>query len=291
MRAPISFEKRYVYQPLPDSDPSADEGKDSQNGSVAVYRALDKQLDRVVCVKQVNVPGKDERTKKANLEKAISEVRLLAKAGEMNLRIPAIYDFYIDARGGVLYIFMELIKGGTLREHMKEPKRVLSYMIDLCDILHELDRIHIHHKDIKPENLMISQKGELWLIDFNISGSLPNMEEGTRFYKAPEMGAGTHHADRSRSDMFSIGVILYEAFTGELPREGIFYTADAFDSKQEKWKKFREAIEVGPDVPPAVNEIITKCMSRQPRDRYRNYGDLKRALERADRQMRKTGKA
>ncbi len=266
MSRPILYEKRCHYTPI----------GEIPEGPVALYRAYDETLDRIVGVKQVMIPGEDKRSRSMNLDKALGEVRLLIRAGEENLPVPAIYDRYYDERASVLYIFMEWIKGDTLRSCMGHPQQVLVYMRDLCAILRMLDKMGIHHKDVKPENLMITKRGELRLIDFNISGSLPNLAEGTYFYKAPEMSSEKLGADRSRSDMFSIGVILYESYTGVLPRPGIAYSA----GKDLNWKRFREPIQENPELPPAVNRLITRCMKRQPRDRFRDYGELFRELGR-----------
>lgn len=252
----------------------------------ALYQAQDLDFNRTIAVKMVEIQGENRREKDCAYEKAYSEVKALVALSEENLPIPSIYTTYYDEKQSRLYIMMDWIKGATLVSHMDAPEmKMLQWMIELCDILDSMERRHIYHKDIKPSNIMIDNKGKLFLIDFNISISAPNMLEGTANYKAPEMSPNSKYVGREKVDMFSIGVILYEFYTGQVPTRGNEYAKNRSRGAFE-WDKFISPKEKNDKVNPEIEAVITKCMKLDPKQRYRNYADLKRALEKALREIR-----
>jgi len=232
-----------------------------KNGqSILTVNALFRQLSNQPLTKQLaKLPSDKKRME--YLAHSVTEMTGLADFGKNN----------------VFYIIMEWINGKTLREKQKASDRqFIRWMADLCDILNELDKYHYHHKDIKPENLMITNDNRIYLIDFNISVSLPNMLEGTANYKAPEMDWDSKYVSRDRSDMFSIGVIMYERFTGELPLLCEHYGNPVGNGKE--WGDFIEPKEVRSDIDPEINKIITRCMKLNPKSRFNSYGELAKAL-------------
>lgn len=251
-----------------------------------LYKAMDMEYGRTVAVKMVEIQGQDRREQKANYEKAYSEVKAMVALEGENLPIPCIYCTQYDAKQSKLYIIMQWINGSDLSKHFQDPElSLLKWMSDLCVILDAMDRKHIYHKDIKPSNIMIDNRGQLHLIDFNISISTPNLIEGTLNYKAPEMAQNSKYVGREKVDMFSIGVMLYEYYTGIVPIRGTDYAKNRSRGPFE-WDKFIEPKEKKTEINAAVNEIIVKCMKLDPKQRYRNYSDLKRAFDQAIRSIR-----
>lgn len=252
----------------------------------ALYKAQDLEFNRTIAIKVVDIQGENKNEKKSSYEKAYSEVRAMVSLGEENLPIPSVYTTYYDDKESKLYIMMDWIKGDTLATHMKEPEmKFLQWMIELCDILDSMEKKHIYHKDIKPSNIMIDGKGKLFLIDFNISISVPNLIEGTINYKAPEMAPNSKYVGREKTDMFSIGVMLYEYYAGNVPVRGSEYAKNRSRGAYE-WDKFISPKEKNDDICGDVEAIILKCMKLDPKQRYRNYADLKWALEKALRGIR-----
>lgn len=257
-----------------------------ETGCGGLYQAQDYDLQRTVAIKQVKIEGDNIKEKKLFYQKAISEVRAMVRLSEEDIAIPTIFDTYFDEKKNELYIIMEWIKGNTLVDHMNAPELAyLQWIIDLCDILAIMDRKHIYHKDIKPSNIMITDKKKLYLIDFNISISTPNLIEGTTNYKAPEMAVNSKYTGREKVDMFSLGVLLYEYYTGKVPIKTIDYAKNR--SRGEfVWDTFIQPIEKVQTMNQEINDIIVKCMRLNPKQRYRNYSELKNELGKVVKKIR-----
>ena len=169
---------------------------------------------------------------------------------------------------------------------MRAPELTfLQWMIELCNILSAMNKKHLAHKDIKPANIMITDSNELFLIDFNISIATPNLIEGTIHYKAPEMSQNSKYQGREKVDMFSIGVMLYEFYTGAVPVKTVDYAKNRSRGSFE-WDIFVEPKTKNPKINDYINEIIVKCMKLDPRMRYRNYSELKNELVKAVRNIK-----
>lgn len=274
----LEFESKQVYNLIEESKIETECG--------ALYKAQDLEFNRTIAVKMVEIQGSNQKEKRASYEKAYSEVCAMVSLGEENLPIPAVYSAYYDKKESKLYIMMEWIKGETLQKYMKVPEmKFLQWMADLCDILESMERKHIYHKDIKPSNIMIDEKDKLYLIDFNISISVPNLIEGTVNYKAPEMAPNSKYVGREKADMFSIGVMLYEYYAGKVPIRGSEYAKNRSRGAYE-WDKFVSPREKNEKMSADIEKIILKCMKLDTKQRYRNYGDLKRSIESALRSIR-----
>lgn len=243
----------------------------------ALYEGEDEVLRRKVAVKQVRIPGQTPQEQEANRQKAMQEVTAMAQISDLTFRVPKFYGAHYDKEESLLSIVMEWIPGKSLEKHMGicSNRQMLRWMADLCAILKVMDKKNLHHKDIKPANLMITGEQSLYLIDFNISLSLANTVEGTEHYKAPETDKGYYYQGRDKVDMFAIGVILYEHFTGKLPVRGEHYTKPMIGKN---WKKLTEPKELNPDISDEVNTIICTCMQRDPAKRYGSYAELEAAL-------------
>jgi len=256
-----------------------------ETGNSTIYKAVDIELGRSVCIKQVDIYGNREKEVKANLVTALNEVRAMVRVASVNNRIPQIYSTHFDEEQKKLYIIMQWIEGTTLRDRMNVDKCLfLKWMEKICDILADMAKFKMSHKDIKPENIMIDKSNDLYLIDFNISISTPNVFEGTQHYKAPEMDNGSKSPNRDKADMFSLGVIMYEFFTGQLPVKSKHY--GKIRRSSEEWDMFIKPVEINPDIPDKLNEIICKSMSYQIKNRYKSYWELKHELYSAERSLR-----
>lgn len=248
-----------------------------------VCQAIDAELGRKVAIKRIYIEGDTKKDLDANRKKAESELKLMVSLEEEEIHIPRIYDYWYNAKTHDLYIVMEWISGDTLSKKM-ETHTITSYeflkkLEDLCTILEVMEKKNLFHKDIKPDNIMITGRGTLYLIDFNISLSVANQEEGTEFYKAPEMESRSKTVKRNKVDMFAIGVIMYQFYTDHLPKKPTDYAKpSSFGSNKNKWSKFKEPKEYNPDIPDKVNAIITKCMKYSVDERYRNISELKREI-------------
>ena len=252
----------------------------------ALYKATDLYFNRTVAVKEIHIAGKTKRERSQNYKKAHEETRALASLQSPLIHTPKIYDDWYDEKNAVYYIVMDWIEGKTLREkfslNSEEKGEVLYWIRELCLVLQAMGKEHMFHKDIKPDNIMIAKDGSVWLLDFNITIGPANLIEGTPNYKAPEMEHGSKSADRSKVDIFAIGVMLYEYFTGSVPINGIDYglkNKTKSQSRVDKWDYFTEPKEKNPKMTDAENKLILRCMSYNPADRFKNYSDLNRALK------------
>lgn len=245
------------------------------------YQAMDLELERTVAVKCIGIQGGSPREKSTNYLKALAEVKTMIRISEEDVDIPEIYAVHYDEARSMLYIVMQWIRGKQLSEHMHCPERqFLSWMIGLCDILEVMERKGIYHKDIKPANIMITERGKLYLIDFNISLSTPNLIEGTVNYKAPEMSPRSRYVGREKVDMFAIGVMLYEYYTGAVPVHTVDYAKNRLRGAFE-WDEFTEPKVKNPEMSDIANSIILKCMKLDPKQRYPRISALKNDLKKA----------
>lgn len=261
-----------------------------QNGVTTVYGALDKEYGREVFIKEILIEGGNVREKEKNLRQAMLEVKAMMRVEEATCFIPRIYETFFDDKTGMFYIVMQLIKGKSLREYLRtaSPLMMADWMIALCDILSALEQYHLQNKDVKPENIIITPNKLLFLIDFDISISAPKRNIGTKCYRAPEMikRDDIHEVSRNKVDIFAVGVMLYEFFTGNVPQEdGSDYDISPFGDRRE-WDSFISPKEKNPDVPDTMNDIVIKCMKLRPEDRYGNAAALKRAITNAKRDMK-----
>ena len=222
----------------------------------------------------------------------MQEVKTMIQVSELTAKIPNIYCSYYDEKTDRLYIIMQWISGETLADKMRRSIPLplyLKWMQELCQILNCMSKRNFQHKDIKPENIMFNENGDLYLIDFNISVSVPNQMEGTMFYKAPEMDFGSSTVARDRSDMFSIGVMIYQQVTGKIPMRMMDY--ECFDPSGGKWDMFNEPKAVNPSVDERLNKLIVRLMSYNPDDRFRNYTELSNELRNVERSIRNAGRS
>jgi serine/threonine protein kinase len=196
-----------------------------QGGMGAVYKARQKQLDRMVALKILP----DARAESgAFAERFMREARSLAKLNHTN--IVTVYDFG-HTESGLYYFIMEFVEGTNLRDVIEagklSPPEALAIIPQICEALQFAHQEGIVHRDIKPENILIDKKGRVKIADFGIAKLLDNPDDqftltqaghkmGTPHYMAPEQIEHPHQVDH-RADIYSLGVVFYEMLTGELP--------------------------------------------------------------------------
>jgi predicted Ser/Thr protein kinase len=244
-----------------------------------VYKALDPTIGRTVALKtmRLDVHGLDAQEMVRRFQ---NEARAAGVLNHPN--IVTIYD--AGEQEGIFYIAMEFIEGTTLHELLAE-KRVLATdeVLQLTrQICRGLDYAHsngIVHRDIKPANIMITGNGTVKIMDFGIAksgGQVTNTGQvlGTPNYMAPEQVKG-RQLD-GRSDLFSLGVILYEMLTGEKPFVGQNVTTIIYKIVNENPITPRD---LDVTVHPGLSAIVTKALAKAPDDRYQTGADLVRDLE------------
>src|SRR3954452_9299543 len=244
-----------------------------------VYKALDPTIGRTVALKtmRLDVHGLDAQEMVRRFQ---NEARAAGVLNHPN--IVTIYD--AGEEDGIFYIAMEFIEGTTLHEVLAE-QRVLATdeVLQLTrQIARGLDYAHsngIVHRDIKPANIMITGNGTVKIMDFGIAksgGQVTNTGQvlGTPNYMAPEQVKG-RQLD-GRSDLFSLGVILYEMLTGEKPFVGQNVTTIIYKIVNENPITPRD---LDVTVHPGLSAIVTKALAKAPDDRYQTGADLIRDLE------------
>ncbi len=264
-----------------------------QTGNSTVYKGQDLELNRSVCIKIINLKnGHSSITK--DYERALLEIKALISVSELTTHVPVIYEVFFDRDKALLYIIMQWINGKTLAQKLSDvsPVGFLDYIEKLCSILEKLEHQKLSHKDIKPSNIIITSDDDVFLIDFNLSISTPNQVEGTPYYKAPEMDINSPSLSRSKVDIFSIGIIMYEYFTGKIPVRGVDYAVQSRrrNTSNLEWEVFVNPKELVPELEPCIDEMITKCMKLDPKHRFRDSRELKRAIISAKRTIRNGSK-
>jgi CheY-like chemotaxis protein/predicted Ser/Thr protein kinase len=240
-----------------------------------VFMGWDIALEREVALKVISYVLSSQD---AYREKFINEARVISKLDHPN--IAQIY--YIGYSSNILYFAMEFIPGNTLQDLIKQHGQIdilkgLDYLITSCNTLDFVCKKNIIHRDIKPDNILINDKGILKIVDFGVAktidldykGGKEGKVVGTPFYISPDSIAGgpVDH----RSDIYSLGASFYHAFTGYPPFSGKDIKEIIFKHLNSKIPPLREK---NPNVPESLSNIIEKMMTKDPAKRYQNYNEL-----------------
>lgn len=249
-------------------------------GMAHVYRAMDLMLQRNVAVK---VLKEDYSADLAFRERFRQEARSAANLSHPN--IVTVHDFGLDQ--GHLFIVMEYIPGTDLKTLIKERGRLnvteaLELMIQACQGVGYAHRAGLVHCDIKPHNFLVTPDMVLKVTDFGIARALSTISKdeknevvwGSPHYFAPEQASGLPPSPAS--DVYSLGVILYEMLTGHLPFEG---TDSAELSRKHRLEEAPRPSLLNPDIPEQLEKIILKVLSKEPSARYRTANQLGRLLQ------------
>lgn len=250
-----------------------------KGGMATVYRGRDLMLEREVAIK---VLREDYSRDPAFRERFRQEAKAAANLSHSN--IVTVYDFGFD--DDRLFIVMEYIPGTDLNSLIKKKKlytleKGIPLVIQACKGLGYAHRAGLVHCDIKPHNFLVTPDGRVKVTDFGIARALasihPGEEQdvvwGSPQYFAPEQAAG--NAPSPASDVYSMGVIMYQMFTGQLP----FTSKTATQlGEQHRFEQPKPPMELNPKIPAALNEIMLKVLSKEPSARYRTADQLGRVL-------------
>ncbi|MBO6137370.1 MAG: Stk1 family PASTA domain-containing Ser/Thr kinase [Lachnospiraceae bacterium] len=253
-------------------------------GMSDVFKAIDTKLNRNVAVKIL-------KAEYAENTSFVSKFRAEAQsaAGLMHPNIVNVYDVGED--GGLYYIVMELVEGITLKHYIEKKLRLtfreaVSIAIQVSMGIESAHNNHIIHRDIKPQNIIISKDGKVKVTDFGIaraasSDTITSNVMGSVHYTSPEQARGGYSDEKS--DIYSLGIVLFEMVTGRVPFDGDTAVSLAIKHIQEDMPSPREYVD---DIPISVEHIIYKCCEKNPDRRYYNMSelvaDLKRALVKPD---------
>ena len=263
--------------------------KEVGNGGMAiVYKAKDHILNRYVAVKVL----KDEFTTDSDFIKRFN-TEAQSAAGLTNPNIVSIYDVGHEEDPDIYYIVMELVKGKTLKEIITKDKRIswkwaVNIAMQIASALQEAHSHGIIHRDIKPHNIIITEDGVAKVTDFGIAKAVSNSTMtafgttlGSVHYFSPEQAKGS--ITDAKSDLYSLGVVMYEMLTGKVPFDADTPVSIALKHMQEEPVP---PIELNDEIPQAVNDIVLKAMQKNPIDRYQSaeemIQDLKKALKDPD---------
>ena len=260
--------------------------KIGNGGMATVYKALDKILNRYVAIKIL----RDEFTTDEEFIKRFNaEAQSAARLTHPN--IVSVYD--VGQEYNVYYIVMELIQGKTLKQIIDEDgflswKWSINIAVQIASALDMAHKNNIIHRDIKPHNIMITEDGVAKVTDFGIAKAVSNSTItafgttlGSVHYFSPEHARGGY--TDAKSDLYSLGVVMYEMVTGKVPFDADTPVSIALKHMQEEPE---EPIKINKNVPYAVNQIIMKALKKDPNDRYQNASemikDLNMALKRPE---------
>ncbi|MBQ8189027.1 MAG: Stk1 family PASTA domain-containing Ser/Thr kinase [Lachnospiraceae bacterium] len=241
-------------------------------GMSDVYKAKDHKLNRLVAVKVL----KQEFNENTNF---VSKFRVEAQAaaGLMHSNIVNVYD--VGEEDGIYYIVMELVEGITLKNYIEKKSRLsikeaISIAIQVSMGIEAAHNNHIIHRDIKPQNIMISKDGKVKVTDFGIakaatSNTITSNVMGSVHYTSPEQARGGFSDEKS--DIYSLGCTLFEMLTGHVPFDGETTVAIAIKHIQDEMPSAREYVS---EIPVSVEKIIYKCTQKSPDRRYQSMAEL-----------------
>lgn len=241
-------------------------------GMADVYKAKDHKLNRMVAVKVMKAEFKEDPTFITKFRKEAQ-----AAAGLSHPNIVNVYDVGDD--NGLYYIVMELIEGITLKDYIVRKgklsvKEATSIAIQVSLGLQAAHNRGIIHRDVKPQNIIISVDGKVKLSDFGIakatnSNTITSNVMGSVHYSSPEQVRGGF--SNAKSDIYSLGVTLYEMVTGRVPFDGETTVAIAIKHLQEE---IEAPSKYTPNLPFSLEQIILKCTQKSPDRRYNDLAEL-----------------
>jgi tRNA A-37 threonylcarbamoyl transferase component Bud32/tetratricopeptide (TPR) repeat protein len=250
-----------------------------EGGMGMVYKGWDKVLKRPVAVKKLR---SELQANPRERDRFLKEAEMVA-----SLHHPHIVDIYTIIRDAAdTYLVFEYVSGMTLHELLNEspgrrlpPARALEILRQISEAVDHAHARHVIHRDMKPSNVMLADGGWVKVMDFGIARQIldsllttTNTIVGTPVYMAPEQAMGVVVKE---SDVFALGVTLYELLTGALPFKGPGEMSDKMEGR------FVAPSALVPDLGQAIDEVVRKALSPRPEDRYQHCCDLYQAAVRA----------
>lgn len=253
--------------------------KVGSGGMADVYKARCHRLNRFVAIKVLKAEYSDDTTFVLKFRAEAQSV-----AGLSHPNIVNVYDVGDD--DGLYYIVMELVEGITLKSFIErkgklEVKEAVGIAIQIAAGLEAAHDNHIIHRDIKPQNIIISREGKVKVTDFGIakaatSNTINSNAMGSVHYISPEQARGGYSDEKS--DIYSLGITLYEMLTGRVPFGGENTVSVALAHIQETAQPIRE---IDPTIPLSLEKIVSKCIDKKPERRYLSAKELITDLKRS----------
>jgi serine/threonine protein kinase/tetratricopeptide (TPR) repeat protein len=250
-----------------------------QGGMGAVYKARDNELDRLVALKII----RPELTTNPEILKRFKQELILARQ-VTHRNVIRIFD--LGQADGFKFITMEYLEGQDLRAVLRDngklpPEKAAKVILQICRALEAAHTEGVIHRDLKPQNIMLDANGRAYVMDFGIARSahLPGMTQtgalvGTPEYMSPEQAKGEKLDERS--DLFSLGAILYELLVGLSPYHSDTPLATLWKRIQEKAKPLTE---LDPTIPKPLSDIVAKALEIEPENRFSSASEFAQHLE------------
>src|SRR5574337_1076964 len=248
----------------------------------SVWKARDTLIGRIVALKTLQPGLSDPHWR----ERFLAEARIVGQLSHPS--IVSLYDVGIDETSGAPYLVMEYIVGETLEQLLSagktDPRQACAWGAELARALAYAHGHGVIHGDIKPANILVSEDRRVKLMDFGVARWATQISQtgnlgGTPAFLAPEQIEG--RATDSRSDLFSLGIVLYQMATGQRPFQGDSVTAVCAQILK---ARVTPPTEVNPALPAALDDVIECCLAKDPADRYTSGEELAAALEGVARQ-------
>jgi serine/threonine protein kinase len=259
------------------------EGLIARSGMASIYRGTDLRTGRLVAIK---VPHPEMESDPVFFERFHREEEIGKK-----LDHPAVMKVLVDDDRSDVYMVMEWVEGRLLRQILTEERklsaeRAVKIALGICDALGYIHKHGVVHRDLKPENVMVDAQDRVKLIDFGVAGSagtrritFTKLSEalGTPDYISPEQVSGKR--GDARTDLYALGVMLYEMLTGQVPFRG----NNAFLIMNDRLLNNPvPPREVDPGVSPQLQEIIYRALERDPKNRYASAHEFAWDLQHLD---------
>ncbi|MGD2245188.1 MAG: protein kinase [Candidatus Aminicenantes bacterium] len=260
-------------------------------GMGTVYKAFDNKIREKVALKLLKPEiAADETT----IERFHHELKITRKIIHKNV----CHMYHISQEEDTHYIIMEYIQGEDLKSTIRKMGRLtvgktLDIAKQICEGLREAHKIGVVHRDLKPQNIMINEKGDAQIMDFGIARSLKSgdftrtgMVIGTPHYMSPEQIEG-QKVDQ-RTDIYALGIILYEMLTGDFPFEGDTALSIGIQKKTESPKDPKS---LNPQIPVPLSRLILQCLEKDPERRIQTVEEAQKALARIEEVLPTTEKS
>lgn len=243
-------------------------------GMSNVYQAHDMILDRDVAIKILRYDFSSEEDMHRRFQREALSVTSLTHDN-----IVTIYDVGED--GDIHYIVMEHVKGKTLKEYIAEhapvsPAKAVQIMKQLLSAIEHAHDHHIIHRDIKPQNILLDEEGNVKVTDFGIAMALSatsftqtNSVLGTVHYLSPEQARGG--TATRKSDIYALGIVLFELLTGQLPFKGESAVSIALKHLQAETPSVRA---INPAIPQSLENVVLRATAKKPEDRYATVKEM-----------------
>jgi serine/threonine protein kinase/Flp pilus assembly protein TadD len=250
-----------------------------KGGMGKVYRVEDKKIKQEVALKLINP---DVASDKKTIERFSNELKTARMISHRN--VCRMFD--LSEEKGIHYITMEYVPGEDLKSFIKRarqltPGTAINIAKQVCEGLFEAHRLGVIHRDLKPQNVMIDKEGNARIMDFGIARSITGkgitgegVMIGTPEYMSPEQVEGKD--TDQRSDIYSLGIILYEMVTGRVPFEAETPFAVGIKQKSETPKDPKE---LNSQIPDGLSQLILKCLEKNKEKRPQSAGELRSELE------------